>query len=89
MLALVAAALIAAAVVGIVPPAAPAAASVATDVTKGGIAAPSPVSGRSRCTAAWPYYEQSCLQQGRADARPVRLIQASKAAANQSLNARR
>ena len=94
IIAVSAAAVIAATFVGFVPPPEPASAAVVTDVPSLAIAAvaaaPIPTVSAQvdiSCTNAWPYYEQSCLQN--AKTRVVRLIADDKSVANRALRARR
>jgi hypothetical protein len=90
-----AAAVIAAMLVGFVPPPEPASAAGDTDVPSLAIAtvgaAPIPAASAqidTNCTQAWPYYEQSCLHNN-AKTRVVRVISEDKSVANRALRARR
>jgi hypothetical protein len=88
-----AAAVIAAMFVGLVPPPERAAAASEIDIPSLAIAAvgaaPIPAASAqidtSSCTQAWPYYEQSCLQN--AKARVVRVIAEDRSVANRALRA--
>jgi hypothetical protein len=87
-----AAAVIAAMFVGLVPPPERAAAASEIDIPSLAIAAvgaaPIPAASAqidTSCTHAWPYYEQSCLQN--AKARVVRVIAEDRSVANRALRA--
>ena len=94
IIAISAAAAMAGMFVGLVPPPEPAAAKSEANVPSLAIAsvgaAPIPAASAqidSSCTHAWPYYEQSCLQN--AKARVVRVIADDKSIANRTLRASR
>jgi hypothetical protein len=93
IIAVSAAAVVAAVLVGLVPPPEPAAAASEADLPSLAIAtvgaAPIPAAIAqidSSCTRAWPYYEQSCLQNSKS--RMVRVIADDKSVANRALRAR-
>jgi hypothetical protein len=94
IIAISAAAVIAAIVIGLIPPPESAAAKSDANVPSLAIAsvgaAPIPAASAqvdNSCTRAWPYYEQSCLQN--AKTRVVRVITDDKSAANRALRASR
>jgi hypothetical protein len=94
IIAVFAAAVVAAIFVGLIPPPEPAAAASEVDLPSLAIAtvgaAPIPAASvqiDSNCTRAWPYYEQSCLQN--AKTRVVRVIADDKSVANRALRTRR
>lgn len=93
IIAVSAAAVFAAIFVGLIPPPEPAAAASEVDLPSLAIAtvgaAPIPAASAqvdNSCTRAWPYYEQSCLQN--AKTRVVRVIADDKSVANRALRAR-
>ena len=94
-----AAAVMAAAFVGFVPPPAPAVAAFeaatpnAAGPAQAAATAPTAVQpDQSGCTGTWPYYEQSCLRNSRqpnGNARVVRVIAEDKSVVNRSRRAPR
>ncbi len=105
VIAVIAAAAIAAVIVGLVPPPGPAAAAAdagpAQAITSS-LAAPMQVAVSEpatanqpdvhNCTQAWPYYEPSCLRNGRrpdGNTRIVRLIDDDRSVADRALRATR
>ena len=104
ILAIVAAAACGAVIVGFIPPPAPAVAAGtsqavpphATSISDSsspaiGAAVRIPEIRKSVCTQAWPYYEPSCLHDGRSDgkARVVRVVTADRAVVGRSSQTRR
>ena len=105
ILAIVAAAACAAVIVGFIPPPAPAVAAGtsqavpphATSISDSsspaiGAAVRIPEIRKSVCTQAWPYYEPSCLHDGRRSdgkARVVRVVTADRAVVGRSSQTRR
>ena len=94
IIAVSAAAVVAAIFIGLVPPPQPAIAANEADIPSLAIAtvgaAPIPAAGAqvdNSCTNAWPYYEQSCLQN--AKTRVVRVIANDKSVADRTLRTRR